>query len=136
MTLQCAAGGRDSHEGCLYRNGIKRVLDVLLASTMLLLLSPLFLALMLWIGLDTKGGVFFRQKRVGSRQLRRVRPAQKDAQSGGFLFQTGTQAADAALIAHFPGEPPQGQGAALGGAQFAGHSVVRVRPQPFQQSGP
>ena len=77
-----------------------------------------------------------RQKRVGSRQLRRVRPAQKDAQSGGFLFQTGTQAADAALIAHFPGEPPQGQGAALGGAQFAGHSVVRVRPQPFQQSGP
>ncbi len=58
MTLQCAAGGRDSHEGCLYRNGIKRVLDVLLASTMLLLLSPLFLALMLWIGLDTKGGVF------------------------------------------------------------------------------
>ena len=65
MTLQCAAGGRDSHEGCLYRNGIKRVLDVLLASTMLLLLSPLFLALMLWIGLDTKGGVFFRQKRVG-----------------------------------------------------------------------
>lgn len=65
MTLQCAAGGRDGHEGCLYRNGIKRVLDVLLASTMLLLLSPLFLALMLWIGLDTKGGVFFRHKRVG-----------------------------------------------------------------------
>lgn len=67
MTLQCAAGGRDSHEGCLYRNGIKRVLDVLLASTMLLLLSPLFLALMLWIGLDTKG------RRVFPAEARRER---------------------------------------------------------------
>jgi lipopolysaccharide/colanic/teichoic acid biosynthesis glycosyltransferase len=43
----------------------KRVFDVLLASLGLLLLSPLLLAIALWVVLDSPGPVFFRQQRVG-----------------------------------------------------------------------
>ncbi|MEO7336103.1 MAG: sugar transferase [Caldimonas sp.] len=43
----------------------KRTFDVVLASLGLVLLSPLFLAIALWIKLDSAGPVFFRQQRVG-----------------------------------------------------------------------
>lgn len=44
---------------------IKRGMDVTIASAALILLSPLFLATMLAIRLDSKGPVFFQQSRVG-----------------------------------------------------------------------
>ena len=43
----------------------KRLFDLLGAAAALLLLSPLMLAVALWIKLDSKGPVFFRQQRVG-----------------------------------------------------------------------
>ena len=43
----------------------KRLFDLLAAGTGLLLLAPLFLALALWIKLDSTGPVLFRQQRVG-----------------------------------------------------------------------
>jgi lipopolysaccharide/colanic/teichoic acid biosynthesis glycosyltransferase len=43
----------------------KRLFDLLLSLTGLLLLSPLMLALAAWIKLDSPGPVFFRQERVG-----------------------------------------------------------------------
>ena len=43
----------------------KRLFDVVLAALGLLLLSPLLLAIAVWIRLDSKGPVFFRQERVG-----------------------------------------------------------------------
>jgi len=43
----------------------KRVFDVLLAGLGLMLLSPLLLAIALWVVLDSPGPVFFRQQRVG-----------------------------------------------------------------------
>ena len=43
----------------------KRLMDVLLAGLGLLVLLPLFAAIALWIKFDSKGGVFFRQERVG-----------------------------------------------------------------------
>ena len=43
----------------------KRLVDLLIASGALLLLTPLFLMLALWIKLDSPGPVFFRQERVG-----------------------------------------------------------------------
>jgi lipopolysaccharide/colanic/teichoic acid biosynthesis glycosyltransferase len=43
----------------------KRVFDVLLAGLGLVLLSPLLLAIALWVVLDSPGPVFFRQQRVG-----------------------------------------------------------------------
>lgn len=44
---------------------IKRLLDIILSSGGLVLLSPLFLVLSLWIKRDSPGPVFFKQKRVG-----------------------------------------------------------------------
>jgi lipopolysaccharide/colanic/teichoic acid biosynthesis glycosyltransferase len=44
---------------------LKRFFDVLCAGAGLLLLSPLLLGVALWIKVDSKGPVFFRQQRVG-----------------------------------------------------------------------
>lgn len=49
----------------MYRNGIKRFLDFVLSLVGSILLSPLMLALSVWIKLDSPGPVLFRQKRVG-----------------------------------------------------------------------
>ena len=43
----------------------KRLLDLLLAGLGLLLLAPLLAAIALWIKLDSRGPVLFRQERVG-----------------------------------------------------------------------
>lgn len=44
---------------------IKRIFDFLLSGIGLFILSPLFLAVAIWIKVDSSGPVFFRQKRVG-----------------------------------------------------------------------
>ncbi|MDD3430208.1 MAG: sugar transferase [Oscillospiraceae bacterium] len=49
----------------MYRKWIKRFLDFILALCGLILLSPVFLVLVLWIKADSNGPVFFKQKRVG-----------------------------------------------------------------------
>jgi len=43
----------------------KRLFDVFFSSVALVFLSPIFLLLTIWIKLDSKGPIFFRQKRVG-----------------------------------------------------------------------
>src|SRR5690554_651124 len=47
---------------------IKRLMDIVLSFTGLILLSPLFLLLIVLIKLDSKGPVLFKQKRVGLRK--------------------------------------------------------------------
>ena len=47
---------------------IKRLMDIILSLTGLILLSPLFLLLIVLIKLDSKGPVLFKQKRVGLRK--------------------------------------------------------------------
>lgn len=49
----------------MYRKYLKRLLDFILATVGLILLSPVFLAIAVAIKLDDPGPVFFRQKRVG-----------------------------------------------------------------------
>lgn len=44
---------------------IKRKMDIVLSATGLVVLSPVFLGIMLAIKLESKGPVFFKQKRVG-----------------------------------------------------------------------
>lgn len=44
---------------------IKRFIDIILSLLGLIILSPLFIILMILIKLDSKGPVFFKQKRVG-----------------------------------------------------------------------
>ncbi|MEM9886455.1 MAG: sugar transferase [Bacteroidota bacterium] len=43
----------------------KRMFDLIVASTLLLLLSPLFLLIALLIKIDSKGSIFYKSKRVG-----------------------------------------------------------------------
>lgn len=47
------------------REGIKRFVDVILSSAGLIVLSPLLLLVAAWIKLDSKGPVFFMQRRAG-----------------------------------------------------------------------
>jgi lipopolysaccharide/colanic/teichoic acid biosynthesis glycosyltransferase len=44
---------------------MKRLFDIIASGLGLLVLSPLFLVLAIWIKLDSKGPVFYRQVRVG-----------------------------------------------------------------------
>lgn len=44
---------------------VKRILDVSLAACGLIILSPLFVLLMIAIKVDSRGPIFFKQKRVG-----------------------------------------------------------------------
>lgn len=43
---------------------VKRIFDFYVSTIMIVVLSPLFLVLALWIRLDSKGAVFYRQRRV------------------------------------------------------------------------
>lgn len=49
----------------MYQRFIKRFLDILLSVLGLIVASPLFLIISIWIKLDTAGPVFFYQKRIG-----------------------------------------------------------------------
>lgn len=49
----------------MYKNGIKRGIDFFVSLCGLIILSPIFLVLCVWIKLDSKGPVFFKQKRIG-----------------------------------------------------------------------
>ncbi len=44
---------------------VRRILDILGSVVGLVLLSPLFVCIALWIVVDSRGGIFYRQVRVG-----------------------------------------------------------------------
>lgn len=49
----------------MYRRFFKRVLDIVLSFLGLLVLAPVLLLISVWIKLDSKGPLFFKQTRVG-----------------------------------------------------------------------
>lgn len=49
----------------MYQRYVKRALDIICSLCGLIVLSPVFLLLAVWIRLDSPGPVFFKQKRVG-----------------------------------------------------------------------
>lgn len=49
----------------MYKHFLKRVIDFILSLIGLIVLSPVFIMLCVWIKLDSKGPIFFKQKRVG-----------------------------------------------------------------------
>lgn len=53
----------------MYEHFVKRVLDVIIAVLALIVLSPLMLIATLWIKLDSKGVVLFRQLRSGRNRV-------------------------------------------------------------------
>jgi lipopolysaccharide/colanic/teichoic acid biosynthesis glycosyltransferase len=66
-----------------------RVVDLVLSFLGLILLSPLFLLIAIFIAADSKGGIFFLQKRVGKGNLDfklfKFRTMRGDAERGGSL---------------------------------------------------
>lgn len=58
-------GGKPERSAGLYERVWKRVIDSILSFFGLVLLSPLFLGLIIWIKADDPGPAFFAQKRVG-----------------------------------------------------------------------
>lgn len=59
------AVGVTEHKASFYEAVVKRVLDVVLSFGGLVILSPVFLILSLWIIIDDPGPVLFTQKRIG-----------------------------------------------------------------------
>ena len=59
-----AIGITDHHAG-LYEKVFKRVFDLILSFGGLIVLSPVFLVLSVWILIDDPGPVLFKQKRIG-----------------------------------------------------------------------
>lgn len=57
--------GDSEHKAGLYEKVVKRILDAVLSFGGLVLLSPVFLFLSLWIVIDDPGPVLFTQKRIG-----------------------------------------------------------------------
>ncbi len=54
-----------NHTPSFYEKYVKRMLDVVLSLGALILLSPIFLFISLWIVIDDPGPVLFTQKRIG-----------------------------------------------------------------------
>ena len=59
------AVGETDHKASFYERIIKRILDLVLSFGGLVVLSPVFLWLCIWIKIDDPGPVLFTQKRVG-----------------------------------------------------------------------
>ncbi|MEG0616767.1 MAG: sugar transferase, partial [Oscillospiraceae bacterium] len=49
----------------MYKRFFKRMLDIIMSFFGIIILSPILLALILWVKLSSKGPCFFKQKRVG-----------------------------------------------------------------------
>lgn len=71
----------------------KRFFDLFFSLIGLILLSPIFLVVSLWIKLDSKGPIFFRQERVGLKQklfyIHKFRTMRTDAESLGLKLTVG-----------------------------------------------
>lgn len=59
------AVGETSHKAGVYEKYIKRLIDIVLSFGGLVVLSPVFAILALWIVIDDPGPVLFTQKRIG-----------------------------------------------------------------------
>lgn len=75
---------------------LKRIFDVVMSLLLLILLSPIFLIVSIWIKLDSKGPVFFRQERVTTYgkyfRIFKFRTMVNDAEKKGSLVTVGNDA--------------------------------------------
>jgi lipopolysaccharide/colanic/teichoic acid biosynthesis glycosyltransferase len=72
---------------------LKRIFDIFMSLILLILLSPVFLILAIWIKLDSKGSVFYRQERItiyGKKfRIFKFRTMVQDADKKGSLITLG-----------------------------------------------
>ena len=59
------AVGKTCHNQGIYEKVIKRIIDAILSFCGLVVLSPVFLIISIWIIVDDPGPILFTQKRVG-----------------------------------------------------------------------
>lgn len=59
------AEGKTNHKPSFYEKYVKRCFDIILSFGGMVILSPVFLALSIWIVIDDPGPVLFTQKRLG-----------------------------------------------------------------------
>ena len=57
--------GNSTPASSFYERVVKRILDIILSFSGLIVLSPVFVVLIIWILIDDPGPIFFTQKRVG-----------------------------------------------------------------------
>ena len=57
--------GETSHKAGVYEKYVKRAIDIVLSFGGLVVLSPVFIVLAIWIVIDDPGPVLFTQKRIG-----------------------------------------------------------------------
>ena len=57
--------GNSNSTSSFYERVVKRILDIILSFGGLIVLSPVFVVLIIWILIDDPGPIFFTQKRVG-----------------------------------------------------------------------
>ncbi len=57
--------GDTEYKASVYEKIVKRAIDIILSFCALILLSPIFLVISLWIYIDDPGPVLFTQKRIG-----------------------------------------------------------------------
>lgn len=73
---------------------LKRLFDVIASGCALLLLLPVFLIIAIWIRGDSRGGVFFRQERVGRNgrifRIHKFRTMTVNAESKGLQLTVGS----------------------------------------------
>ncbi|MDE5871816.1 MAG: sugar transferase, partial [Muribaculaceae bacterium] len=66
---------------------IKRAFDVVASVVMLIILSPVFLMLAIWVKTESKGPVFYRQERIGLKErpfdIIKFRTMREDAEANG-----------------------------------------------------
>ncbi len=69
---------------------VKRIFDVFLSALLLVILSPVFIAISFMILLDSRGGIFFRQARVTTYgkifRIHKFRTMKKGAESAGSIL--------------------------------------------------
>ena len=59
------AVGETDHKAGVYEKYVKRAIDIVLSYGGLVVLSPVFIVLAIWIVIDDPGPVLFTQKRIG-----------------------------------------------------------------------
>lgn len=75
---------------------LKRIFDVIMSFLMIVVLLPIFLIIAIWIKVDSKGTVFFKQERVTTNgkifKIIKFRTMVKDADKKGTLVTVGNDA--------------------------------------------
>ena len=79
-----------------YRQYLKRLIDFVIALAAIVILIPVYLFLSIWIALDSRGGVLYKQQRIGINQkpfyILKFRTMRPDADKQGLLTVGGRDA--------------------------------------------